>query len=126
MVLLVVDTDRLGVPVVDEAPPGAPAGSETFPHVYGPIPADAVVQVLPLDPDGRVAEQQSFTQLFLREVAVRVVVTTAVLLAAVVGTLVGLTGEADWAPLAGLVIGAALGVAGVLVVRSVRRRRFGA
>jgi uncharacterized protein (DUF952 family) len=43
LVLLVVDTDRLDVPVVDEQ-----VGDETFPHVYGPIPPAAVVQVVPL------------------------------------------------------------------------------
>jgi uncharacterized protein (DUF952 family) len=44
LVLLVVDTDRLEVPVVDEQ-----VGEETFPHVYGPIPPTAVVQALSLE-----------------------------------------------------------------------------
>ena len=45
LVLLVIDTDRLSSPVVEEVPPGA---SETFPHVYGPIDPAAVVEVRPL------------------------------------------------------------------------------
>ena len=45
--LLVVDTDLLDVPVVEEPVPG---GTETYPHVYGPLYPEAVVEVLPLDP----------------------------------------------------------------------------
>ncbi len=46
LVLLEIDTDLLGVPVVEE-PPG-PDVTETFPHVYGPIPPRAVVGVVAL------------------------------------------------------------------------------
>ncbi|MET9385764.1 DUF952 domain-containing protein [Streptomyces sp. NPDC002928] len=42
LVVLVVDPARLGVPVKYEAPE---PGGEEFPHVYGPIPVDAVVDV---------------------------------------------------------------------------------
>lgn len=42
LVLLVVDPDRLEVPVVEEVPPG---GAEAFPHIYGPLPVAAVVEV---------------------------------------------------------------------------------
>jgi len=45
MVLLVIDPDRLTVPVVPESPPGA---EEKFPHIYGPLAVDAVVEVRPL------------------------------------------------------------------------------
>lgn len=44
LVVLVVDPDRLDVPVRYEA---ARPGGEEFPHVYGPIPVDAVVGVEP-------------------------------------------------------------------------------
>ena len=47
LVLLVVETDLLDVPVVEEPVPG---GTETYPHVYGPLYPDAVVEVRPLDP----------------------------------------------------------------------------
>ena len=46
LVLLVIDTDRLSSPVVEEIPEGA---NETFPHVYGPIEPAAVVETVPLD-----------------------------------------------------------------------------
>jgi len=46
LVLLEIDTDRLGVPWVEESP--APGVTETFPHVYGPLRPGAVVSVTPL------------------------------------------------------------------------------
>ncbi len=42
MVLLVVDTDRLTAPVRDELVPGS---DRPFPHVYGPLALDAIVEV---------------------------------------------------------------------------------
>lgn len=48
LVLLVVDADRVGAPVVFEAPT---PGAEEFPHVYGPIPVEAVVDVRPVRRD---------------------------------------------------------------------------
>ena len=46
LVLLVIDTDRVGVPLVEEPP--APGVEETFPHLYGALDPAAVVQVRPL------------------------------------------------------------------------------
>lgn len=45
MVLLCVDDTGLEVVVEDSY-----GGGEEFPHFYGPIPADAVVRVLPFPP----------------------------------------------------------------------------
>ncbi|PWI15631.1 DUF952 domain-containing protein [Streptomyces sp. Act143] len=44
LVLLVIDPDRLGVPLKYEAPE---PGAEEFPHIYGPLPVAAVVDVEP-------------------------------------------------------------------------------
>lgn len=41
LVVLVVDSERLAVPVHHEPP--FPGADETFPHIYGPLPVDAVV-----------------------------------------------------------------------------------
>jgi glutathione S-transferase len=46
LVLLEIDTELLGVPVVEEPP--APGIDETFPHIYGPLRPAAVVAVTPL------------------------------------------------------------------------------
>jgi len=45
LVLLVIDTERLAVPVLEEAVPGT---DETFPHVYGALDPAAVVEAVPL------------------------------------------------------------------------------
>ena len=42
VVLLAIDPERLTAPVKHEAP--AP-GAEEFPHIYGPVPVNAVVNV---------------------------------------------------------------------------------
>ena len=45
LVLLGIDPDLLDVPLVVETPEGA---DEAFPHIYGPLPVTAVVDVRPL------------------------------------------------------------------------------
>ena len=51
LVLLQIDPERVGVPVRWENLEG---GSELFPHIYGPLATDAVIEVLnfPPRPDG--------------------------------------------------------------------------
>lgn len=44
LVILVVDRARLSDPVIDEPP--APGVAERFPHLYGPLPLDAVVRTV--------------------------------------------------------------------------------
>jgi uncharacterized protein (DUF952 family) len=57
LVLLTVDETRLPEPVVWEAGDPPDPGGMLFPHVYGPIPVDAVVSVEPFrpGPDGTFA-----------------------------------------------------------------------
>jgi uncharacterized protein (DUF952 family) len=47
LVLLTIDTDRLGVPWREDE-----VGDVTFPHIYGPLSPGAVVGVEPLDERG--------------------------------------------------------------------------
>jgi len=48
LVLLRIDPGRLDARVVHENLEG---GQQLFPHVYGPIPVDAVIEVVPFRPD---------------------------------------------------------------------------
>jgi uncharacterized protein (DUF952 family) len=43
LLLLVIDTDRLAAPVRHEE-----ADGDSYPHIYGPLPLDAVIDVRPL------------------------------------------------------------------------------
>lgn len=49
LVLLVIDPERLSAPVRVEPP--APGVQEAYPHIYGPLNADAVVDVLAYEPE---------------------------------------------------------------------------
>ncbi|WP_328354566.1 DUF952 domain-containing protein [Mycobacterium sp. NBC_00419] len=63
LVLLRIDPQALTAPVRWE--PGVPTDPESmlFPHLYGPLPADAVVEVVPYPPgpDGSFPPLQSST-----------------------------------------------------------------
>jgi len=52
LVLLVIDSSRVDAPIRYEAPAD---GLEEYPHIYGPLPAEAVTAVVPVcrDQDGR-------------------------------------------------------------------------
>ncbi|MDP3890096.1 DUF952 domain-containing protein [Nocardioides sp.] len=84
LVLLVIETDRLEVPVVDEAPD--PTSDETFPHIYGALDPGAVVDALPLDPAGPGPDAPpataSFSRLFLQEITFRAALALGVMVIA--------------------------------------------
>ncbi len=111
LVLLVIDTDRLTAPVLEEA---VRPGGETFPHVYGAIETSAVVEALSLDP-GR-----SFSSIFLAEMFHRVLLASIVMTVVVLGAAAGLGLWPRWGPLVGTALGL---VVGVLLARVVHRRR---
>ncbi|GGF55950.1 hypothetical protein GCM10011519_32320 [Marmoricola endophyticus] len=118
LVLLVIDPGKLDAPVVEEAPPG---GTETFPHVYGAIPAAAVTRAVPLGADGEpAAAGRSFMSLFLEEMSVRAGVGFVVIVVAVGLGLLVLSAFGD---VAGLVTILVLLVLGAFVARGVFARR---
>jgi uncharacterized protein (DUF952 family) len=47
LVLLVIDTERVGSPIRYEQVPGQP---DPYPHIYGPLNPDAVVETRPFQP----------------------------------------------------------------------------
>ena len=47
-VLLHIDSDRVSAPVKFENLEG---GTQLFPHIYGPLPLDAVIDATPFQPD---------------------------------------------------------------------------
>ena len=138
LVLLEIDTDLLDVPVVEEPP--APGVEETFPHIYGRLPASAVVKAIPLSPGTTTAAPrpaapvaaaaapaprpaagrpgESFSRLYFREMFFNVLVVSLALVISVAGLGIGLAIGGDRAPgisgLAGLAVGA---VVAVLVYR---------
>jgi len=119
LVLLVLDTDRLDAPVVEEE--AVPGSGETFPHVYGAIGPDAVVQVIPLDRDGSAAvPEASFSRLFLGEVLHQALLASVVLVLVAAATLVGIAVADDWGPILGVLVGLALGL---LLARLIHLRR---
>lgn len=140
LVLLVIETDRLDAPVVEEA--AVPGGTETFPHIYGTLDVAAVANVIPIDdaigtgvtssePAAPTTEthdagqpQQSMSRLFLEEMMFRLVLATAVIvLAAIVGNVVVRAVGPATGALAALATLAVAG-AGAYVLTKRRDRRF--
>jgi uncharacterized protein (DUF952 family) len=112
LVLLVIDTDRLTSPVVEETPPDS---SETFPHIYGPLNIDAVVKAVPLDAVGN-PPADSFSSLFLRELFRNAALAALLMFFVVVGALVVRALTPEWGALIGTGIGLAVGVVVVVLL----------
>lgn len=122
LVLLVIETGRLDAPVVEEAPDGA--AGETFPHIYGALDTDAVVDVLPLDPAGPDTEAPpattSFSRLFLEEIAFRAALGLGVM---VIAGAAGLTAQLVYGDTVALVVALLALVAAVVGALLLSRRR---
>jgi uncharacterized protein (DUF952 family) len=127
LLLLQIDTDRLDVPVLDE--PGEPGSTETFPHIYGPIPLDAVVKAMPVPARGSsppkpqpVTPGDSFGRIFLTEMFVNMFLVVLILVTTAIGLGVGSAFGGEVAPLTGVVLGV---VAGCAIARWLYVRRHG-
>jgi uncharacterized protein (DUF952 family) len=112
LVLLTIDTERLGVPWREEE-----VGEESFPHIYGPLSPQAVVDVQPLNGSGGT---EPFTSLFVREMLLRISLGVLAMLLAGAGSLVGGRLDTVWGELVGALVGLATGIA--LAVLVLRRR----
>ncbi|GAA4806907.1 DUF952 domain-containing protein [Nocardioides caeni] len=139
LVLLHIDTDLLDVPVVEE--PASPGGSETFPHIYGRLPAAAVVKAIPLPPAPAAAPVapapvadpapaaaaarpgESFTRLYFREIFFNAAILMLAITVSVLGMVVGGTADDRTGPGIGGVAGLALGL---VAARWLYRRRHAA
>ena len=114
LVLLEIDTDRLGCAVVEE--PGEPGGTETFPHVRGPVPATAVLRAVPVE---EALAATSFSSLFLREVLRNAALGFGLIVLSAIGAVAvgGVDGGSE------TLVGAAAGLAvGLLLMWLVLRR----
>jgi len=112
LVLLTIDTDRLGVPWRED-----PVGAETYPHVYGPLAPAAVVGVQPLSRRG---VTESFTSLFVKEMTVRFVLAFLAMFLAFIGSRLGRGTDTEWGEFGGAVAGLLVG--GVVATVVLRRR----
>lgn len=144
LVLLQIDTALLDVPVIEEPP--APGVEETFPHIYGRLPASAVVKAIPLSPGttsaaprpatsprapapasaaptARAARAESaagFSRAYFREMFFNIAVVSIALVVCMAGLGVGMAIGGDKAPGISALVGLAAGV--VVAVRVYRRR----
>ena len=149
LVLLQIDTDRLGVPVIEE--PAVPGGTETFPHIYGPLPVAAVVKAIPLTEASRPAPpattqaaatadrapqsrtpqkgRETFSQTYFTEMFYNAGLVLLAMLLGVAGAGIGSAmstygGEShDWVRLVGALIGLAIGAALATFLYRRRARR---
>lgn len=117
LVLLVIDTDLLEVPVIAESVPGS---EESFPHVYGPLNLNAVVQAVPLAADGT-GGTESFSSIFFREMFRNALLGSMLLGLSLLGVLLGRSGGSAWGAWLGLAAGAACGLVAIGVLNSRRR-----
>lgn len=141
LVLLQIDTDLLDVPVVEEQ--GGPDTAETFPHIYGPLPAAAVVKAIPLSaspvppaattpPAGdaspppvpaigqRHGTPADFSKLFFAEMFFNAGLLCLALVCSLAGLTLGRSLDDEWGVAVGGVLGFAVG--GWIGLRLYRRR----
>lgn len=122
LVLLVVDTDKLSSPVVEEPP--APGMTETYPHVYGPLDVTAVVQTIALDADPRVApDHGSFSRVFFAEMAFNLMLFVLVMVDVGIGAVLGGRLNDSWGPYAGVAVGLLISVPFAIGLQARRRTR---
>lgn len=130
LVLLVIDTDRLNPPWREEQ-----VGTESFPHIHGPVNLGAVLEARPLPRTtpaavppaaGTPAQQggsRTFAQAWLAEFSFRAGWAVAVMALAVVLGILAAEFVHERAGLLGMAAGLAIGVAVVVPVNRRRKQR---
>lgn len=109
LVLLAIDDRRLASPVVEESGPGT---DETFPHIYGPLNVDAVVQVIDLG-TGTEPKQvggDSFSRIFFAELFHNLMLASLVMLCVALAAFAGNRFDDEWGALIGTAVGLVVGV----------------
>jgi len=112
LVRLDIDTDKLTSDWREE-----PVGTDTYPHIYGPLNVDAVTAAQPWHRTGRA---KSFFEVFLGEALLRILLAIGAMFLAFLGSAVGRSVEPEYGPLVGALVGLGVGVA--LFVLVLRRR----
>ncbi len=111
LVLLQIDPKRLKAQVRFEQ-----VGTDTYPHIYGPIIPSAVLSALPLNRRGGT---ESFSGLFMKDMMLRIVLALVAMLCAFMGAELGREFSPTLGPVLGALIGLAVGgVAGFWIHRS--------
>lgn len=113
LVLLHIEPSRLTSPMQEDR-----VGDRIYPHIYGPLNRQAVVDVQPLDLGGRPI---TFSRVMLKEMAWRMAAGLLFMLFVVLGVMAAAPAETGWLTLLGGIVGAAVGV----VVWRAFSRRFG-
>ncbi|RYE80415.1 MAG: DUF952 domain-containing protein [Myxococcales bacterium] len=113
LVLLHIEPSRLTSELREDR-----VGDRVFPHVYGPLNRQAVVDAQPLDATGRPV---TFFRLMLREMAWRMAAGLLFMLFVTIGILVASGSDQAWPSVLGVLVGASLGV----ISWRILSRRFG-
>ncbi len=106
LLLLVIDTDKLTSPWREDV-----VGHTTYPHIYGPLNPSAVVRTIPLQ-----KPTASFFELFLGEMAIRMVLAVGAMVLAFVAAVIGQAWYGDAGALGGLLLGLLIGIVIAVVI----------
>jgi uncharacterized protein (DUF952 family) len=112
LVRLEIDTDELTSPWHED-----PVGTDTYPHIYGPLNVTAVIAVRPWHRSGR---EKTFLEVFWGDAALRIALALVAMFLAVAGSVLGRSVDDDKGPFLGALLGLTVGIA--VFMLALRRR----